>query len=67
MSLSVFTGSVQELIKKHCKSFGGTLNDSECMQLAKISRNTYYKYKREIKASMKDNPQPHGLDENSDE
>ena len=57
----------KELIKKHCKSFGGTLNDSECIQLAKISRNTYYKYKREIKASIKNNPQPHGLDERSDE
>ncbi len=43
----------KELIEKHCKSFGGTLNDNECIQLAKISRNTYYKYKREIKASIK--------------
>lgn len=38
----------KELIKKHCKSFGGTLNDGECMKLAGISRNTYYKYKKEI-------------------
>lgn len=39
----------KELIKKHCKTFGGTLNDNECIQLAKVSRNTYYKYKRELK------------------
>ena len=43
----------KELIKKHCKTFGGTLNDAECIQLAKVSRNTYYKYKREIKDLMK--------------
>ena len=42
----------KELIKKHCKTFGGTLNDEECIQLAKISRNTYYKYKREIKKAI---------------
>ena len=29
---------------------GGTLSDSEVMTLCKISRNTYYKYKRELKA-----------------
>lgn len=45
----------KELIKKHCKTFGGTLNDAECIQLAKVSRNTYYKYKREIKASIRNN------------
>ena len=37
-----------EIIEKHSKSFGGTLNDSECMQLTKLSRNTFYKYKREL-------------------
>jgi DNA invertase Pin-like site-specific DNA recombinase len=42
----------KELIKKHCKSFGGTLKDDECIQLAKISRNTYYKYKRELKEEI---------------
>ncbi|WP_295068737.1 recombinase family protein [Ruminococcus sp.] len=45
----------KELIKKHCKTFGGTLNDDECIQLAKISRNTYYKYKREIKEKILNN------------
>ena len=37
-----------EIIEKHSKSFRGTLNDGECMKLAQLSRNTYYKYKREL-------------------
>ena len=36
------------LIKKHSKHFDGTLNDSDVMKLAEISRNTFYKYKREL-------------------
>lgn len=36
-------------IRKYSKDFDGTLNDSEVMKLAEISRNTYYKYKRELK------------------
>ena len=36
-------------ILKHCADFGGTLSDKECMQLAGVSRNTYFKYKRELK------------------
>ena len=39
----------KELIKKHSKTFGGTLNDSECIKLTNLSRPTYYKYKRELK------------------
>lgn len=42
----------KEIIKKHCKSFGGTLSDSECITLAGISRNTFYKYKRELMQEM---------------
>ena len=38
----------KEIIRKHSKSFGGSLSDSECIKLAGISRNTYYKYKREL-------------------
>ena len=37
------------IIKQHSKDFGGTLNDAECMKLAGLARNTYYKYKRELK------------------
>lgn len=39
----------KDLILKHSKSFNGTLSDSECIKLIGISRNTYYKYKRELK------------------
>ena len=38
----------KDIIKKHNKSFGGTLSDSETAKLAGISRNTFYKYKREL-------------------
>ena len=37
-------------IRKHSRDFGGTLNDVECMKLTGLSRNTFYKYKAEIKA-----------------
>ena len=40
--------SAKEVIKKHSKAFGGTLTDSECQKLAGISRNSFYKYKREL-------------------
>ena len=45
-------GPAKELIRKNCKTFGGTLNDIECIKLANLSRNTYYKYKREIKNEL---------------
>lgn len=38
----------KEIIRKHSKRFGGELTDAECMKLAGISNNTFYKYKREI-------------------
>lgn len=36
------------LIRKYSKDFEGTLNDCEVMKLASISRNSYYKYKKEL-------------------
>ena len=42
----------KEIIKKHALDFGGTLSDKEVMILCKISRNSYYKYKRELKEEM---------------
>ncbi|MCR5728190.1 MAG: recombinase family protein [Lachnospiraceae bacterium] len=42
----------KELILKHNKSFKGTLSDSECLKLAGISRNTFYKYKSELKKEV---------------
>ena len=43
--------AAKKIIRKHAVAFGGTLGDEECRKLAGISRNTYYKYKREIKES----------------
>ena len=37
------------VIKKHAKDFGGTLDDPDVIKLCGCSRNSYYKYKREIK------------------
>lgn len=37
------------IIKKHSKDFGGTLEDPDVIKLAGCSRNSYYKYKNEIK------------------
>lgn len=39
-------------IKEHSKTFGGSLNDSDCMQMCGVSLATYYKYKKEIKEEM---------------
>lgn len=39
----------REIILRHSKDFDGNLNDAEVMVLTGLSRNTYYKYKREIK------------------
>ena len=41
----------KEIIKKHATDFGGTLSDKEVMTLCKVSRNSYYKYKRELKTT----------------
>jgi DNA invertase Pin-like site-specific DNA recombinase len=37
------------VIREHSIDFSGTLNDADCMKLTGLSRNTYYKYKREIR------------------
>lgn len=36
-------------ILKHCKDFDGSLSDIDCMKLTGLARNTYYKYKKELK------------------
>lgn len=45
--------AAKEVIKKHSKDFGGTLDDAECMKLAGCSRNSFYKYKKEIREEAK--------------
>ncbi len=39
----------KEKIRKYCRDFEGTNTDAECIKLIGISRNTYYKYKRELR------------------
>ena len=41
--------AAKEVIQKHSRDFCGTLDDTEVMKLTGLSRNTYYKYKRELK------------------
>lgn len=42
--------AAKEIIAKHSKDFGGTLPDVDVLKLTGLARNTYYKYKRELKA-----------------
>ena len=42
----------KEVILTHSKDFGGTLTDPECIKLSGVSRNTFYKYKKELKQAI---------------
>jgi len=44
--------SAKEIIKQHNKDFGGSLNDHDTATLAGVSRNTYYKYKAQLRAEL---------------
>jgi len=44
--------TAKALIRKHSRDFGGTLSDADCIKLIGIARNTYYKYKRELRDIM---------------
>ena len=39
----------KETIMKHSVDFNGTLTDSELLRLTGLSRNTFYKYKKELR------------------
>lgn len=41
----------KEQIQKYSKDFDGSLSDAECIKLIGIARNTYYKYKKELRES----------------
>ena len=41
--------AAKEIIRKHSKDFEGGLSDIDCMKLAGVANNTYYKYKRELR------------------
>ena len=40
------------IIQKHSKDFGGSLEDPDVIKLCGCSRNSYYKYKRELKLQI---------------
>ena len=40
------------IIQKHSKDFGGTLDDPDVIKLCGCSRNSYYKYKKEVKMHL---------------
>lgn len=44
----------KEIIEKHSITFNGSLSDEECIKLADISRNSFYKYKKELLAEIKE-------------
>ena len=44
--------AAKEVIKKYAVDFGGSLPDKDVMVLVGLSRNTYYKYKRELKTAL---------------
>lgn len=41
--------AAKEVIRKHSKDFNGSLTDAEVIKLTGIARNTYYKYKKEMR------------------
>lgn len=43
--------AAKEIILKNSKDFNGTNTDPEVIKIAGISRNSYYKYKAELKAA----------------
>ena len=42
---------IKEVIEKHSSDFDGTLSDVEIMQMTGVSKNTYYRYKKELKSA----------------
>ena len=44
--------SCKSIILKHSKDFGGSLDDPDVIKLCGCSRNSYYKYKREMKSTF---------------
>ena len=45
----IYTLDCKAIIQKHSKDFGGSLDDPDVIKLCGCSRNSYYKYKRELK------------------
>ena len=47
------SNSAKPLIIKYSKDFNGNLTDKECVKLIGLANNTYYKYKKELRVSVK--------------
>ena len=43
----------KEIILKHSKSFGGSLADADVIKLCEVSRNSYYRFKKQLALEMK--------------
>lgn len=46
--------AAKEIIRRHNRSFGGSLTDDETMRQAGISRKSFYKYKKELRSTAMD-------------
>ena len=44
--------TAKAIIKQHSKDFGGSLNDIDCMKLTGVARNSYYRYKSDVKSEL---------------
>lgn len=44
--------AAKDIIKKYSKDFDGSLEDPDVIKLADISRNSYYKYKKELREEL---------------
>ena len=58
ITLGVFEGKklhvkkkimAQDAIRKYSKDFNGALSDKDVLKIIGIARNTYYKYKKELR------------------
>ena len=45
---------IKGIIEKHSSDFNGNLSDVEIMQMTGVAKNTYYKYKKELKERSDD-------------
>ncbi len=49
------------LIRKHARAFGGNLSDADVIRLVGVSRNSYYKYRRELEAEIEAEKRPESV------
>ena len=49
--------TAKDIIRRHNRSFGGSLTDDETMRQAGISRKSFYKYKKELRRMTADHRQ----------